>query len=220
MKRGDTLVLFIFLTFIFTIIPVNANSDTGLFEQKGTLIQPRFTNITVFYNDFYITDQGKAVKADRINYIQKMAKEAGEKKVSGVLAYNDYYSIDAIYDMLRKYQNSITIEEVWFSIPGESGKNMSKVKSNDIKSAISNFIQAMQTDYYNIEDFAAKKEQYRIFALTFTSKYHFVDNMLKDDMIELIDIFDYPEVEKEALDKQKRISYIAFPQKPEKEVGE
>ncbi|NLO98676.1 MAG: hypothetical protein GX386_00060, partial [Clostridiaceae bacterium] len=112
------------------------------------------------------------------------------------------------------------IEEVWFSIPGESGKNMSKVKSNDIKSAISNFIQAMQTDYYNIEDFAAKKEQYRIFALTFTSKYHFVDNMLKDDMIELIDIFDYPEVEKEALDKQKRISYIAFPQKPEKEVGE
>jgi hypothetical protein len=44
--------------------------------------------------------------------------------------------------------------------------------------------------------------------------------MLKDDMIELIDIFDYPEVEKEALDKQKRISYIAFPQKPEKEVGE
>lgn len=166
------------------------------------------------------TTNGKAVKADRINYIQKMAKEAGEKKVSGVLAYNDYYSIDAIYDMLRKYQNSITIEEVWFSIPGESGKNMSKVKSNDIKSAISNFIQAMQTDYYNIEDFAAKKEQYRIFALTFTSKYHFVDNMLKDDMIELIDIFDYPEVEKEALDKQKRISYIAFPQKPEKEVGE
>jgi len=62
MKRGNLLVLCVCFILVLTAMPVKANTDLDVLEEKeAVLIQPRFTNISVFYNYFYITDQGKAV---------------------------------------------------------------------------------------------------------------------------------------------------------------
>lgn len=64
MKRGNLVIGFICLMFVMMTVPLNASTDT---EIEKVLIQPRFTNISVFYNDFYITDQGKAVLTSYID---------------------------------------------------------------------------------------------------------------------------------------------------------
>ena len=66
MKRGNLITTFVCFILVLTAIPVNATTDLDVLEEL-VLIQPRFTNISVFYNDFYITDQGKAVLISSID---------------------------------------------------------------------------------------------------------------------------------------------------------
>lgn len=66
MKRGNLVIVFICLMFVIMTVPVNASTDTPI-EKEVVLIQPRFTNISVFYNDFYITEKGKAVLTSYID---------------------------------------------------------------------------------------------------------------------------------------------------------
>jgi len=57
---------------------VSASTDSDALTAKDTVvIQPRFTNISVFYNDFYITDQGKAVLISSVD-----ARNVDECKIS------------------------------------------------------------------------------------------------------------------------------------------
>jgi hypothetical protein len=68
MKRGNLLTLLICFILVFSVIPVGATTDSDALDEKViNIIQPRFTNISVFYNDFYITDQGKAVLISSID---------------------------------------------------------------------------------------------------------------------------------------------------------
>lgn len=68
MKRGNLLTLLICFILVFSTIPAGATTDSDVLDEKVIdMIQPRFTNISVFYNDFYITDQGKAVLISSID---------------------------------------------------------------------------------------------------------------------------------------------------------
>lgn len=68
MKRGNLAILFVCVMLVIMAVPMNASTDTNAtVEKEEVLIQPRFTNISVFYNDFYITDQGKAVLTSYID---------------------------------------------------------------------------------------------------------------------------------------------------------
>jgi len=60
-KRGSLLILFVCLVLVLTAMPVSTYIDTDALEKETLVIHPRFTNISFFYNDFYITDHGKAV---------------------------------------------------------------------------------------------------------------------------------------------------------------
>jgi len=75
MRRSKVFLLFLSVMFIFTILPINASTDIETTET--VIIHPKFTNITVFYNDFYITDQGKAVLTSSID-----ARNVDECKIS------------------------------------------------------------------------------------------------------------------------------------------
>lgn len=77
MRRSKVFLLFLSVMFIFTIVPINASTDIETTENETVIIQPKFTNITVFYNDFYITDQGKAVLTSSID-----ARNVDECKIS------------------------------------------------------------------------------------------------------------------------------------------
>jgi hypothetical protein len=100
MRRSKVFLLFLSVMFIFTILPINASTDIESTENETVIIQPKFTNITVFYNDFYITNQGKAVLTSSID-----ARNVDECKIS-------------MY--LQKYQNgSWTTVKHWSTI--ESG---------------------------------------------------------------------------------------------------
>lgn len=78
MKRGNLLILLTYLIFVLTALPTNASTDFDTSKEiEAVLIQPKFTNISIFYNDFYITDQGKAVLVSSID-----ARNVDECKIS------------------------------------------------------------------------------------------------------------------------------------------
>ena len=67
MKKRKVIILTTCLLLILTVMPVHANIDLEVCEKEIMIVQPKFTNITVFVNDFYITDQGKAVLTSSVD---------------------------------------------------------------------------------------------------------------------------------------------------------
>ncbi len=66
MKRGNLVIVFVCVMLVIMAVPMNASTDATA-EKEEVLIGTRFTNISVFYNDFYITDKGKAVLTSYID---------------------------------------------------------------------------------------------------------------------------------------------------------
>jgi len=77
MKKGLTLVSLAFLLVVIVTMPAQALIDSSLVENGNVLNQERFTYISVFYNEFNITDQGKAELTSSID-----ARNVDECKVS------------------------------------------------------------------------------------------------------------------------------------------
>ncbi|MBN4069525.1 hypothetical protein JYU11_01320 [bacterium AH-315-G05] len=67
MKKSKVIILLACLLFTLTMMSVHANIDSETCKKEITIVQPKFTNITVFANDFYITDQGKAVLTSSVD---------------------------------------------------------------------------------------------------------------------------------------------------------
>lgn len=61
MKKGNYILLMASLLVVLTVLPASTSTASELTDKKDDLFQPCFTYITIFSNDFYITEQGKAV---------------------------------------------------------------------------------------------------------------------------------------------------------------
>jgi len=77
MKKGLILVSLVFLLVVIVTMPAHALIDSSLVENENVLNQERFTYISVFYNEFNITDQGKAELTSSID-----ARNVDECKIS------------------------------------------------------------------------------------------------------------------------------------------
>ncbi len=76
-EKGLILVLFVCLLVVIFTVPAQALIDSSLVENENVLNQERFTYISVFYNEFNITDQGKAELTSSID-----ARNVDECKIS------------------------------------------------------------------------------------------------------------------------------------------
>ncbi|MDD4753080.1 MAG: hypothetical protein PHT78_07505 [Desulfitobacteriaceae bacterium] len=65
MQMKKILIMCLCLALMLPVTFVYASSDMELLEND--LIQPMFTNINVFYNDFQITDRGKALLTSSVD---------------------------------------------------------------------------------------------------------------------------------------------------------
>lgn len=115
MKRVNIMLLFICFLLVFSIIPVSASTDSNVSdESKTVLIQPKFTNISVFYNDFYITDQGKAVLMSSID-----ARNVDECKLSMYLQkYQNGSWITVKYWSATESGTFCGLGEIWYVMSG------------------------------------------------------------------------------------------------------
>lgn len=77
MKKGLILVSLSFLLVVIVTMPAQALIDSSLAGNENVLNQERFTYISVFYNEFNITDQGKAELTSSID-----ARNVDECKIS------------------------------------------------------------------------------------------------------------------------------------------
>ena len=67
MKVARFFIVALCVIFVFIIAPVNAEREIEHTEAENLLIQPMFTNISVFLNDFDITSNGKAILTSSVN---------------------------------------------------------------------------------------------------------------------------------------------------------
>ena len=65
---------------MFSVIPAYASSDIRSVEENADIVQSRFTNVDSFYNDFNISDKGKATITSSI-----IARNVDEIKISTYL---------------------------------------------------------------------------------------------------------------------------------------
>jgi hypothetical protein len=111
-------------------VPMNASTDTNAtVEKEEVLIQPRFTNISVFYNDFYITDQGKAVLTSYID-----ARNVDECKISMYLQkYQNGSWVNVKHWSTTESGTFCGIGETWYVMSGYQYrmKTYAYVYSND-----------------------------------------------------------------------------------------
>jgi uncharacterized protein YdaL len=115
MKRGNLLTLLICFILVFSVIPVGATTDSDASDEKViNIIQPRFTNISVFYNDFYITDQGKAVLISSID-----ARNVDECKISMYLQkYQNGSWVTVKHWSARESGTFCGLGEIWYVMGG------------------------------------------------------------------------------------------------------
>ena len=101
MKRYSFFIVALCLMFVCIVAPVNAEVEIENIEAENLIIQPMFTNISEFVNDFNITKNGKSILTSSVS-----ARNVDECKIS-------------MY--LQKYQNGTwTIVKHWSAT--ESGK--------------------------------------------------------------------------------------------------
>lgn len=89
MKRGNAKRIFTILCtlLLLTAVPVSATEDNELVDIKSIIVQPRFSNISVFMNSFDITDSGKAIVESALS-----ARDCDEVRIS---MYLQRYENDA-----------------------------------------------------------------------------------------------------------------------------
>lgn len=128
-----------YIAFALSTMPIYARSDSGFDSSKNIdLIQPYFTNINVFYNDFNITNQGKAMltsivdarNVDRIRieiYLQRYQNgrwntvkswETNQNGTLATLGENWYVASGYQYRMLSYayvYKDGIIVDSTMFS---------------------------------------------------------------------------------------------------------
>ena len=109
MKKGLILVLLVYLLVVIVTMPAHALINSSLVEKENALNQERFTYISVFYNEFNITDQGKAELTSSID-----ARNVDECKVS-------------MY--LQKYQNGRwTMIKHWSSTENDTFCGLGEIR--------------------------------------------------------------------------------------------
>lgn len=130
MKRGNLITFMICCILAFSAIPVNANdSSIELEEKKIEFNQAKFTNITVFWNEFYITDQGKAVLTSSVD-----ARNVDECKISMYLEkYKDGEWVTVKHWSSTESGTFCGIGKTWYVISGYQYrmKTYAYVYSND-----------------------------------------------------------------------------------------
>jgi hypothetical protein len=73
-------VLMLVLVLTLLAVPVYASDNAELQEENVDVVSPRFTNISVFYNDFEINENGKAMLTSSIT-----SRDTDEIKISTYL---------------------------------------------------------------------------------------------------------------------------------------
>lgn len=193
---------------------VSANSDNKNAEETeikvvvGQAMSPKDSEKKNFKNQ-----RVKALKDKSSSHPNDISK--------ATVTFNNFKSAEELSDLLKQH-GAIKVENVWFSIPNETGRGMVIVENNDFNSAMNKFLEKSKKYVEDSNDRNAKndheeleKGNYGIFAMTVTAKYKHLESLSDDKSVKLIDIHFNQEAEDLAKKDNKRVKYIILPEKPD-----
>lgn len=199
---------------IISIIVINCMPSFALANAKDNLIVEEKEKFKVFVGCLENMNnvEKKLIKEDRKSLIKKITSD--KNSINVLISFNKFTDADELNSILDKYSSEIVINSIWFSIPGKDGRAMKKVENNDIQKSITAFFTEAKIDNKDNE-LLELEEKYGIFAIELNCNSNITEKLMSENIINHIDTYYYPEVEKLALENEKYVSYISLPEKPD-----
>lgn len=120
-KRFSFSIITLCFLFVFIVMPVNAEVEIENAEAENSLVQPMFTNISAFHNDFNITSNGKAILTSSVN-----ARNVDECRVGMYLQRYQNRSWTTIkYWSATERGRLCGLGEIWYIMSGYQYRMMS-----------------------------------------------------------------------------------------------
>lgn len=195
-----------------------------IFTDGANASQPKHdddSQIKVFVGQTLNPDQSEKVKykEGRIKVLKDQKKNNPNNKNKAVVTFNSFMTIEQVQELIDN-EPGIKLEEIWLSIPGQTGRGSAVVKNNDVLKAIDDFLESTKTiaqidstakkDYEEIES-----GNFGIFAISIEAKNTVLNELLEHPNIKLVDIHYNAEAMDRAQKEGKNVIYIDLPEKPD-----
>lgn len=213
----------IFILALITTLSVAFFSFQGVIASANENIDTKNTeNIRFFVGGYIGNNLTKAAEylEKRIILLNDFAANKPEEEFTAVVTFKTFQSISDIETFLD--ESNAIVDEIWFSIPGRTGRFMAKVVDNKVENVIDDFVKTVKSSG-SLENNKEEREyisevekgNYGIFALTTKAKGKDYTKIKEKGNVKLVDLMYDAEAIELAQKSNRPVSYIALPEKPD-----
>lgn len=200
-------------------ISVQKHTTSSSVSAIGASIEETDSGLKVFVGDIDGAPDGYI--DERAAYLENVAKTDENKVMKALISLDDYYSVDEISTLAKKYDIAINRAYMWPR--GETGRLSLYVENGDIDASLEAYKKQVAEDSSCDQDVQFTEYhqrllngEYGIFALTVTASAEALADLNAEvDCVSYVDVMYNPEVEAYAEQVGKAVSYIELPAKPD-----
>lgn len=193
---------------VASILPVQAYASVSASEDES--------DVRVFVGD--LENAPGSYAAERMAYLDQLAKTRASGTVEAIIGFDDYYDLDEVMGWVEQYD--LTVKYIYWWPAGETGRLGLFVQNGDVPKAIADFAEEVERRgeddglwEYNQRFFNGERG---VFALTVFAPAGTLDEMAADlGCVSYVDVKYNEDVERYAAQKGKEVSYIELPSKPD-----
>ena len=159
----------------------------------------------------YVEDRKKILK-------EKFDKESNTISKANI-TFSKFLTVDDLEHLIKE-NSGISIERIWFSIPGQVGRSATVVKNNNIKVALDKFFLDTTEKKLNDKNLESSiqtmaNSNIGIFSITVTAQHKELYKLNNDKNVSLVDIYYNQIAEEKAAKESKPLVFVELPQKPD-----
>lgn len=160
--------------------------------------------------------EAKQYNRSQAEQLEKLAKETPMAQGKALVTFDDFLTPQ---EAAEKLETAGNITKVYIWMPGKDGRSIIYVKDNDIEETIRLFFASLELDkeeeseYKN--DMIELMKNYGVFAVEVADEFSDLKVISEKTDISRVDLMRSEEAEGLSARKNKEISYICIPEKPD-----
>jgi len=182
--------------------------------------------LKVFVGTYVEADNPEEALRNADEKLDGLTGKAVETRYEAVLTFSEYVRPEefAADGMAAFEDNAVTVNRVYYWVPGETGRAMVTVIDNDVTAAIQRGLGYMKDDPDNEERIKTGERMENgdigVFALVVEGKAADLKALKKElSYIKAVDVLYDSKIEEEAKNSGRETSYIIAPEKPDAKDG-
>lgn len=154
---------------------------------------------------------------ERSALISENALQNPSAMETALVTFDSYLSIDDAEEYITNLDN-VVVKQIFLGIPGIDGRTIISSGAGDLSDRISAAYDNMLGEELDEETrnlILSHKNNAQIFAITIETTNSEIATVANSTSVSFVDLFNYPEAEQLAAEKNLPVSYIAVPEKPD-----